>query len=250
MLCRLLGVPESDHGKFITWSHAMLSTAGTSEEIERTRGQLGRYVAGLIEARRQEPTGDLVSALVATVKREGAEPRQAMLLVMAILVAGHDALANQLASSAYLLLTHPGIIQRLAAEPELTPEAVEEICRYTSQIAVGGFPRVALEDVRIGDVLIRKGETVIAAVDSADRDAAIFPDPDELRVDRCPRGHLAFGHGTHRCLGAQLARATLGIAIDTLITELPGMRLAAPPEELEWERESLGRGLRSLPITW
>ncbi|XVQ11792.1 cytochrome P450 [Spirillospora sp. CA-255316] len=250
VLCRLLGVPEADHGRFIEWSHALLSTAGGGEEIEATRRRLGQYVARLIEARRAVPADDLVSALVEAVDREDAAPQQAILLVMAILVAGHDAMANQLAGTAYLLLTRPGMADRLRAEPELIPAAVEEVLRYTSLIAVGGFPRVALEDVRIGEVVIRAGDTVIAAIDSANRDADVFPDPDELRVDRRPRGHLAFGHGTHRCLGAQLARAELGIAVSALLDTLPGMRLAVPPGELEWDRESFGRGLLSLPVTW
>ncbi|TDD89854.1 cytochrome P450 [Actinomadura rubrisoli] len=250
VLCRLLGVPESDHATFIAWSHALLSTAGTGGEVADARGRLGRYVAQFIETRRREPTDDLVSALVAAVDREAAAPHQAILLVMAILVGGHDSMANQLAGTAYLLLTHPDLAARLRAEPELVPEAAEEFLRYTSLIAVGGFPRVALEDVRLGDVLIKAGDTVIAAVDSANRDGSVFPHPDELHVERRPRGHLAFGHGTHRCLGAQLARAELGIAITTLIGALPDMRPACPAGELEWERDSLGRGLRSLPVTW
>ncbi|GAA2425848.1 cytochrome P450 [Actinomadura vinacea] len=250
VLCHLLGVPSADHGRLVEWSHALLSTAGSGDEVAATRKRLGQYVAGLIETRRQAPTDDLVSALIEAVERERAAPHQAILLVMAILVGGHDAMANQTASTAYLLLTRPGLIERLRAEPERIPEAVEEFLRYTSLIAVGGFPRIALEDVRIGDVRIRKGETVIAAIDSANRDDTVFADPDALSVDRCPRGHLAFGHGTHRCLGAQLARAELAIAIRTLLAAMPGMRTAVPVDRLDWDRDSIGRGLRSLPITW
>ena len=249
-LCRLLGVPDSDHARFAQWSHALLSTAGDGAEIEETRRRLGGYVARLIEARRAVPADDLVSALVEAVDREDAAPRQAIALVMAILVAGHDAMANELAGTAYLLMTRPGMAERLRAEPDLLPSAVEEVLRYISQIAVGGFPRVALEDVRIGGVLIRAGDTVIAAIDSANRDAEVFPDPDELRVDRWPRGHLAFGHGIHRCLGAQLARAQLAAAMSALLTGLPGLRLAVPHGDLEWDRDSFGRGLLSLPATW
>ncbi|MFF5264667.1 cytochrome P450 [Actinomadura viridis] len=250
VLCRLLGVPEADHATFITWSHALLSTAGAGKNVAEARGRLGQYVSRLIAARRDDPADDLVSALVAAVDSEAAAPHQAVLLVMAVLVGGHDSMANQLAGTAYLLLTHPGLVERLRAEPGRIPDAAEEFLRYTSLIAVGGFPRVVLEDVRVGGVLMKAGDTVIAAIDSANRDASVFPDPDELRIDRRPRGHLAFGHGVHRCLGAQLARAELGIAIATLVGALPGMRLAASPDDLEWEHESLGRGLRSLPITW
>ncbi|WP_433324599.1 cytochrome P450 [Spirillospora sp. CA-294931] len=250
VLCRLLGVPEADTGQFIAWSHALLSTAGEGREVGEIRGRLAGYVARFIETRRQDPADDLVSALIEAVDAEAAAPHQAILLVMAVLVAGHDSMANQLAATAYLLLTHPEIIERLRAEPAMIPETVEEFLRYTSLIAVGGFPRVALEDVKIGDVLIEAGDTVIAAIDSANRDASVFADPDTLDIDRRPRGHLAFGHGTHRCLGAQLARAELAIAITALLEAVPGMRLARPAPELEWEQESLGKGLRSLPITW
>jgi cytochrome P450 len=113
-----------------------------------------------------------------------------------------------------------------------------------------GFARYATEDLELGGVRIRAGEPVIAAMASANRDATVFDDPDRLDITRGAGPHLGFGHGVHHCIGAQLARMELQVALGTLLARLPLLDLAVHEKELEWKSGLLVRGLRALPVTW
>jgi cytochrome P450 len=130
------------------------------------------------------------------------------------------------------------------------PAAVEEMLRYVPLPTTAVFARFATEDVPVGDVVIARGEPVLVEVPVTNRDPRVFADPDALVLDRDPNPHLAFGHGAHYCLGAQLARLELQVALERVLTRMPGLRLAVPEQELGWNRGYMVRGVTALPVVW
>ena len=146
------------------------------------------------------------------------------------------------------LLRHPESLAKPEADPSLWPGAIEELLRHLTITHIG-MRRIATEDVQVGGVTIRAGEGVIVALQSANRDPAAFDDPDALDVTRDARRHLAFGHGLHQCVGQSLARAELQIGLPILFERLPGLRLAADPEEFML-RGGTVHGVSELPVTW
>ena len=253
VICMLLGVPAADQHLFRTWSEAIVSTTSLSQQtIVEYLASLHAYMAGLIAQRRDEPTDDLIGALVRARDEDNDRLTEQEMVELAagLLAAGHETTVTQIANFAYVLLTHPGQLAVLRARPELVPGAVEELLRYVPLGAAAAFARYATEDLELGGVRIRAGEPVIAAMSSANRDATVFDEPDRLDLTREAGPHLGFGHGVHHCLGAQLARMELQVALATLLARLPGLALAVPDDELEWKSGLLVRGLRSMPVTW
>ncbi|GAB3166018.1 cytochrome P450 [Amycolatopsis stemonae] len=249
VICELLGVPVGDRPKFRVWSDAALSTSGlTPEEFERNREELRDYMRGLIAEHREQPQDDLMTALIeARDTRDRLTELELVDLCVGILVAGHETTASQIPNFVYALLDQPGQWQRLVADPDLIPAAVEELLRFVPLGAGAGFARYATEDVEVGDVLVRAGEPVLVAVGAANRDRLQFDDADQLRFDREDNHHLGFGHGVHHCLGAPLARLELQEALRALVTEMPGIHLAG---DIVWKTQMLVRGPRSMPIGW
>jgi cytochrome P450 len=146
------------------------------------------------------------------------------------------------------LLEHPDQWARLRAEPDLAATAAEELVRY---LGVGtGLLREVTEDTEIGGQRLAKGDYVVVAIQSANRDTALYPDPDRLDVSRKPLAHLGFGHGPHQCVGQQLARLELTTVFRTLPARIPSLRLAVPLDGVEFKSDSVVRGPISLPVTW
>jgi cytochrome P450 len=251
VLCELLGVPAADR-QWIWVTVTDYDKGG--EEHERVPRKLGAYLTDLIAAKRAEPGADLLSALVLAhdkAEEQGTEggmtAAELLSMVYQLIMAGFDTTANLIASGTLALLTHPEEIARLRADPSLLPAAVEELLRFTNPVNHATV-RFTTEDVSVGDVVIPAGEWVLSAISSADRDPAKFPDPDQLDLGRDTRGHVAFGHGIHYCLGAPLARMEAEVALGALLARFPGTSLAVPPEELRWRRVSLMNGLESLRV--
>ncbi|SFW71498.1 cytochrome P450 [Amycolatopsis australiensis] len=249
VICELLGVPVADRPKFRVWSDAALSTSGlTPEEFERNREELRDYMRGLIAEHRANPQDDLMTALIeARDTRDRLSELELVDLCVGILVAGHETTASQIPNFVYALLDQPGQWERLVADPDLIPAAVEELLRFVPLGAGAGFARYATEDVEVGGVLVRAGEPVLVAIGAANRDGLQFADADELRFDREENHHLGFGHGVHHCLGAPLARLELQEALRALVTEMPRIHLAG---DIVWKTQMLVRGPRSMPIGW
>jgi len=147
------------------------------------------------------------------------------------------------------LLEHPAERARLEREPALPASAIEELVRYDGPVE-RALHRWASEDVELGGHTIRRGETVIALLGSADRDPARFACPDELDLTRRDNQHVGFGRGSHYCLGAALARLEAEVALSTLLRRLVGLRLAVSTAELRWRPVALFRSLASLPVAW
>ena len=253
VICRLLGVPASDQHLFRTWSEAIISTTSLPPEtVIEYLGSLHAYMAGLIAQRREVATDDLIGAMVQARDEDNDRLTEQEMVELAagLLAAGHETTVTQLSNFVYVLLTHPEQLAVLRARPELVPGAVEELLRFVPLGAAAAFARYATVDLELGGVRIRAGEPVIAAMSAANRDATVFGEPDRLDITREAGPHLGFGHGVHHCLGAQLARMELQVALGTLLDRLPDLALAVDEKDLEWKSGLLVRGLRSLPVTW
>ncbi|MEV5374443.1 cytochrome P450 [Streptomyces nondiastaticus] len=249
----LLDVPEPDRAPLRRWATAMMAP-GTPDGAAAAEGKAGlrAYFAELTAARRRHPGSDLLSALAA-VREDGEllDAREVAVMGMLLLVTGHNTSAHQISNIVYTLLTHPEQLARLRARPELLPAAIEELLRFIPYRQGVGIPRQATEDVELAGVTIRAGETVHVSYLAANRDELVYDRPDELDLERKDApAHLTFGHGTHHCLGARLARMELQVAIGALLERFPALRLAVPAEEVRWNTGSIWRFPLALPVAW
>jgi cytochrome P450 len=253
VIAELLGVPNENQDRFREWSDAIITPALGPEASERFFTLMGEFVAYLTEffaQRRAEPRDDLVSALLAARDQEDALTEAELFgTVVILIVAGHETTVGLIGNVVLSLLTHPEQLALVRADPSLIPAAVEEVLRYEGPVE-RTLNRWAAEDVELGGRTIRRGELVIGILGAADRDPERFPEPDRLDVTRADTRHLAFGRGSHFCLGAPLARLETEIAIETLLRRLPGLRLAAGPAELDWRATPGFRRLERLPVAW
>ncbi|GAA2776446.1 cytochrome P450 [Saccharopolyspora taberi] len=252
VICELLGVPYADRADFRRWSDAFLSTTKlTPDEVSDYMARMHAYMAGLVETHRAAPADDLISALIeARDDHDRLSEDEMIRLAMGILVAGHETTASQIPNFAYVLFTHPDQLAALRADLDNVPGAVEELMRFVPLGVGAAFARYALEDVELGDVTVRAGEPVVVNGASANRDESVFDSPEELDLGRAGGGHLGFGHGPHHCLGAQLARLELQVALRTLLERLPGLRFAGGPDDVVWKQGMLVRGPSLLEVTW
>jgi cytochrome P450 len=253
VIAELLGVPVDDQDKFREWTTVIFTPATNEAEIDALRAtsfQFLQYFMELIEKRRAAPQNDLVSALVAV--EEGGDrlgPQELVGMLFLLLVAGHETTVNLITNGTIALLTHPEEREKLEKNPSLRESAIEEMLRYCGPVETSTL-RVALEDVELGGVTIKRGDVVTVALLSADRDEEKFPDPDRFDISRTPNKHIAFGFGIHFCLGAPLARLEADIAFEVLLRRLPKLRLAVRPEEIEYHKTLLLHAARRLPVTF
>jgi cytochrome P450 len=253
VICELLGVPFEDRAKFRAWTDALLAiTAYTPEEILDARVKLREYMAGLIAGRRRQPADDLLTALIKARDEEDRLSETEMVnFAVGLLVAGHETTANQFGNFMYNLLTHPDQLTALRANLDLVDSAVEEMMRHTPLGgASSGFPRIATEDLELGGVTVREGDAVFVDMTAANRDPRVFENPDQLDVARQVNPHVGFGHGVHHCLGAQLARLELRLALTTVLRRFPDLSFAVRETEISWKHGRAIRGLQALPVTW
>ena len=249
VMCELLGVRPEDQSRFREWSAAFLSTTSLGvEDMVAAQMKMYAYLVELVNERRANPVDDLLGALVTA--RDGdarLTEEELVMLGLTILLAGYETTASQLGNFLQLLLTRQDIRDRLAVEPELLPTAIEEMLRHVPVMSGFGFARVATVDVEIGGVLIRAGESVVTSESAANRDPEVFGAIDELDIERHPNPHVSFGHGVHYCLGAQLARMELQVAIGKVLQRLPKLRPAGEPR---WKENLMTHGVSALPVAW
>nr|WP_281396868.1 cytochrome P450 [Streptomyces olivoverticillatus] len=206
------------------------------------------YLGALIALKRENPDDGMLSALIAA-RDEGDALSADEITSMAFLlvVAGHQTTVNLIANGVHTLLTHPGSLDALRADPSLMPGAVEEILRYESPSGLASL-RYTTEPVTVGEATVPEDEFVHIGLLGANRDPAVFADPDRFDIRRENASkHLAFGHGIHHCLGAPLARLQAGIAFTALLERFPGLRLAEG-HEARWQANPRHRGLLELPV--
>ena len=168
-----------------------------------------------------------------------------------LLQAGHETTASMIALGTLALLQHPDELARLRQTDDqaVIANIVEELMRYLT-IVHSQVDRVAIDDLTLGGQLIRAGDAVLMNLPAGNWDDAFVDNPDTFDIDRNTRGHLAFGFGVHQCIGQNLARAELQIALATLARRLPGLRLAVPAEELRFQYQQEIYGIDELPVTW
>ncbi|MFD7336086.1 cytochrome P450 [Streptomyces violascens] len=243
----LLAVPEADRHAFSGWVTTMLDP-GSAGELVAAIGHIHRFLLDLVAARRAEPGDDLLSELIAA-RDEGDRLSEDELVSLAflILMAGSENTQHVISSGILVLLSHPGQLAALRADPELMPGAVEELLRYVNpnQMAIRRFPT---EPVDVGGVTVPAGDTVLLCLAAAHRDPARYPDPDRFDIHREDTTHLALGQGMHYCLGAALARMQFQRALATLIHRFPELALARPADALAWRTTFRSHALKELPV--
>jgi cytochrome P450 len=253
VIAELLGFPVTDRDRFRRWSNAIVTPALGAEawgEFVALMNEFVAYLHELFARRRSEPADDLVSALLQVHEGGDALSEEELFsMVVLLIVAGHETTVNLIANATLALLEHPDELAQLRREPARIPAAVEECLRYDGPVE-RALNRWAAADAEIGGRTIRRGDDVIVILGSANRDPDRFDDADVLDVDRADTRHVAFGRGSHYCLGAPLARLEGEIALATLLRRLPGLRLAVARDELRWRPVPLFRGLASLPVAW
>lgn len=247
----MLGVPDRDREQLQAWSNELvelldpLSGREGLEPPKRAMRALAAYFRTLLAERREAPRDDLLSAMVAA-EEAGERLSEAEVLALAslILVAGHETTTNLVANAVLCLLRHPDERKRLQDDPALLPSAVEEFLRFESPIQL--TDRVATRDCEVGGVRVRAGQLVAVLLGSANRDPERFHEPDRLDLAREDNRHLAFGHGSHFCLGAQLARLEAQVALGALLRRFPDFR--GEPQPPGWKRSIVLRGPTALPL--
>ncbi|WP_315763794.1 MULTISPECIES: cytochrome P450 [unclassified Bradyrhizobium] len=254
VICDVLGVPDEDRDRFaLTFriTNGLIEAVSmTREELDKANAQISfleNYFCRLFELRRREPKEDLISVLV-QAEFEGSRLSNQELVANVILLflAGYETTSNLIANS--VLVLHQNSAQRLKlmGSPGLLPNAIDELLRYECPVQLTA--RQVLEDVTLGSKQLKAGDLVLACLGAANRDPAIYPDPDRVDIERQNIRHLSFGGGIHFCLGAQLSRIELECALGTLLRRLPSLKV--DPHTSDWLPSFVWRGLRSLPAHW
>lgn len=238
VISSLLGVPEADRDFFEAKTRVLVSTTATDQQREAATKELLRYLNRLIKIKTKRPGEDLISRLLAGGNLSAAELSGVSML---LLIAGHETTANNIALGVLTLLMHP---EWVGADG-----IVEELLRLHSVADLVAL-RVATEDLEISGQRIEAGEGIVPLVAAANHDEAAFGCPHRFDPEQAARHHVAFGYGVHQCLGQNLVRGEMEAAYRALFERIPGLRLAAPVEELPFKYDGVLFGLHSLPVRW
>jgi cytochrome P450 len=251
VIAELLGVPPEDRLRFKDWSTDLISVVGHPDptnamtRFERGLDGLLSYLRDIIAARRREPRDDLISGMIAAQEeRDALTDAELLATSNLLLVAGHETTTNLIGNGLLALLRHPEATAFLRANPDRVPDAVEEMLRYDSPVQA--TVRVVSVPVELGGQTLPPRSLVVAMIGAANRDPAVFTDPDRFDPTRTDNRHLSFGFGPHFCLGAPLARLEGEVVFRTLLARYPRLRLES--EDLRHRPNFVLRGLLSLPI--
>jgi cytochrome P450 PksS len=252
VIAELLGVPLEDQHQFREWTGVLINPrAHGGLEAQRKAGmQFITYFQELIARRRGTPQEDLLSGLLA-VEEQGdrLNPLELVSMLFLLLVAGHETTVNLIGNGVWALLKHPEQLERLRADPALIDSAVEEMLRYASPVETS-TARFTVEELELFGQRVPAGEMVSAALLSANHDPEQFPEPERFDLTREPNRHIAFGFGSHFCLGAPLARLEASIAINALLARIPRLCFASDPDALSWRESAFIRGLKHFPVAF
>ncbi|MFI2073502.1 cytochrome P450 [Streptomyces triculaminicus] len=251
IIYELLGVPMRDWETFRKWSVLGSDEQSTgSEEFETATEALKSYTQGLIADKRVAPGEDLLSDLIVTRDNdEGLSDDELVAMVFLLLLGGQETTISLIGATVYHLLRNPDQLDLLRKEPERLPAAIEEVLRYDGP-AMNASMRFAVEDIEVEGVAIPAGGVVFLGLGSAGHDPEQVPDAERFDISRSGVKHLAFGHGIHTCIGSALARLEGEIAIGRLLDRYAELRLAVPPEELNWRPGMHFRGPVELPVVY
>jgi cytochrome P450 len=245
-IAHMLGIPEADGDRFIKWIHEILEL-GIKDQAALIRAvqEMIAYFSGHIERRKKEPTDDLITTLMNARDKEGRPLSDAHVqgTLRLLLIAGIDTTWSAIGSSFWHLAKTPADRERLLAEPELLPTAIEEFLRAYAPVTMA---REVMKETEISGCPIKPGNMVLLSFPAANRDPAVFPDADKVVIDRKENRHAAFGLGIHRCVGSNLARMEMTVAIEEWLKRIPDFRLD-PAGQVTWS-EGTVRGPRQLPM--
>jgi cytochrome P450 len=251
VIALLLGVPLEDLELFQHNTSVGLDVNSTEEQRVQGFTEMYGYIQELVARKAREPGDDLISRLVTDYVATGQLDHDTVAVNGVIMMqAGHETTANMISLGTVALLEHPDVFERLGQtdDPVVIAHAVEELLRYLT-IVHAQVDRIAIEDLTIGGQLIRAGDRLLMNLPAGNWDSEFVDSPEKLDIQRNARGHLAFGYGTHQCIGANLARVEMQVAFATLARRLPGLQLAVPPDELRFKEADI-YGMKELPVTW
>ncbi len=253
IISEMVGVSPDETPQFASYMEA-LSTGLSGFTIAKTMffdlPKAVTFCRELIQRKKADPQDDILTALIeAEEEGEKLSEDELIAMVFLLIVAGYETTVHLITNAVQTLLTHPDQLDRLRAEPALLDSAVEEILRFNGPIQ-GTKMGYAMEDITINGVTIPKGKPMMPLLGSANRDPAVFENPDVFDIGRTPNRHLGFGQGIHYCLGAPLARMETKVALKNLFDRNPNLRLAVAPEELQIQRIPAWHRHVSLPVTF
>lgn len=253
VIARILGVDDTRLAEFREWSEGVILTLNPFRTPEQTSRlvaaaiALSEYMRELIVARRAEPRDDLVSDMVA-LQAEGAPISDGELSInlQSLLVGGNLTTTDLIGNAVFHFLKNPGELEKLKAEPALINSAVEEVLRFEGPVDITG--RIASRDLEIGGCPVRQSQSMMLSLRGANHDPEVFPDPHRFDIARKGAPHVAFGGGTHLCIGSPLARLEAQVALPALFGRFPKLRLAKPGEPPRWRSLPFFRGLQDLIV--
>lgn len=250
VIAEMLGVPTEDRAQFKEWSESLVAAASDDDAVaerqQESQREMAWYFMDLIQDRREDPRDDLISQIATAELSDGSKlpQEEALGMCMLLLIAGNITTTNLITNAVRCFGNHD-LLTELAGDENAIGTAIEEVLRYRSPVQA--MTRVALTDVTLGEARIEEGDRIVTWLGSANRDERAFADGDTFRPDRSPTGHLGFGHGTHYCLGAPLARLEARVALSELLS-LDGLSVA--DTDLSPTRSSFIYGVESLPVRY
>ncbi|WP_322517933.1 cytochrome P450 [Rhodopseudomonas palustris] len=245
-ICHMLGIPETDSDQFIQWIHEILELGIHDDAtLMKALQEMSVYFAGHIAARKNKPSDDLITTLMNARDADGRPLSDIHVLgsLRLLLIAGIDTTWSAIGAALWHLAAHPEDRARLIAEPELMPTAIEEFLRAYAPVTMA---REVMKETTIAGCPVKPGNMVLLSFPAANRDPDVFPEADRVKIDRKENPHVAFGLGIHRCVGSNLARMEMTVAIEQWLKRIPEFTLD-PTEPVRWS-EGTVRGPRQLPL--
>ncbi|MFP5328301.1 MAG: cytochrome P450 [Acidimicrobiia bacterium] len=244
VIAEMLGVPKEDGDKFRVFIHRILETPGEHLGTLEYEDTLDYYLTQVVEDHQRNPRDDLVGfMLAAEMDGRKLDPEHVRGTIALLLIAGIDTTWSAIGASLWHLGQHPEDRRRLVEDPDVLPFAVEEFLRFYAPVTMA---RIVAKDVEVGGVHMRARDWTLLPFPAANRDPEAFDDADRFVIDRARNRHVAFGLGIHRCLGSNLARMELTVAIDEWMKRIPDFELAEP-DAVRWSTGQV-RGPRQLPM--
>ena len=245
LIAHMLGLPEADGDRYRRWIKMVLEDGITDVSVAvQAAGEMQHYFMGYVQQRMEKPGDDLISYLInAKANGQPLSPENVIGSLRLLLIAGIDTTWSGIGSCIWHLATHPEDRRRLVREPALMPTAIEELLRAYAPVTMA---REVVKETQINGCTFKPGEMVLLSFPAANRDPEMFEDADKVIIDRKENRHAAFGLGIHRCVGSNLARLELTVAVEELLKRIPEFRLAG---EVKWS-EGTVRGPRRLPIAF
>ncbi|WP_326522885.1 cytochrome P450 [Sphingomonas sp.] len=251
IISTMLGVPYEHHDQLRAWTEQRNELNGDPEAVRSAANQMLALISDILRQKEAEPgDADLLSRMARDFILPGAITHDEGVQMASLLyAAGHDTSANQIALGMLSLLQDRAQFEAVRDDPAMLKPAIEEMLRFSTIVHFNSV-RVATADIAVGDVTIKAGEGIFALLSAANRDPAVFEDPDAFDIFRPRHDHLAFSYGIHQCLGQPLARIELEIAFETILRRLPNLRLAVPADTLKFDEDTMVFHVKQLPVAW